>query len=319
VTTYKKSAYLHLHNTGLLQERIDKACQKLNSCTLCPRQCRVNRMEGETGFCRIDKDAVVASYSPHFGEESPLVGTHGSGTIFFCGCNLRCLFCQNYNISHHPQTEGTAVDSSQLASFMVELQTRGCHNINFVTPSHVIPQIMAALPAAIERGLTIPLVYNSSGYDSVESLKLLDGVIDIYMPDFKFWDKKTSKRYAKAADYPEIAQKAIREMHRQVGDLVIDNNGLATRGMLFRHLVMPEGIEETTEILTFIAEEISPDSYVNIMDQYHPCGRAHDIPPLNRSLSNREYKQAIDAARQAGLHRLDKHDIKTLLARLGIS
>lgn len=310
------SSYLQSHQEGLLQARIRDATAKLSSCTLCPRQCRVNRTEGETGFCQIGPEAIVASYNPHFGEESPLVGTGGSGTIFFCGCNLRCLFCQNYDISHHPETEGTAVTDTQLASIMVELQTRGCHNINFVTPSHVIPQILAALPAAIESGLTVPLVYNSSGYDSVESLKLLEGVIDIYMPDFKFWDKMSGKRYANAPDYPEMARIAVKEMHHQVGDLIIDDNGLATRGMLFRHLVMPEGLAETEEILTFIADKISKNSYVNVMDQYHPCGRARNTPPLDRTLTGEEYGQAVKAAHQAGLTRLDDRELKTLLKRL---
>jgi len=313
-----KSSYLHLYESGLLQDRIDEAGQQLRSCTLCPRQCRVDRTEGETGFCRTGKDAIVASYAPHFGEEIPLVGTNGSGTIFFCGCNLRCLFCQNYDISHHPETEGSCVDSMQLATIMVDLQARGCHNINFVTPSHVIPQILAALPTAIEQGLTIPLVYNSSGYESVDSLHLLDGVIDIYMPDFKFWDKKSGQLYAKAPDYPEITKMAVKEMHRQVGDLVIDDNGLATRGLLIRHLVMPEGLAETKEILKFIADEISKNSYVNVMDQYHPCGKAYNTPPLDRTLTGEEYRQAVDAAHQAGLTRLDSRDLKTLLKRLRI-
>ncbi len=311
-----RSSYLHLHEKGLLQGRIDEAVRKLISCTLCPRECQVDRTEGNIGFCKTGKDSVVASYSPHFGEENPLVGTGGSGTIFFCGCNLRCLFCQNYDISHQPQTAGICVNNNQLATIMVELQTKGCHNINFVTPSHVIPQILAALPVAIENGLTIPLVYNSSGYDSVKSLHLLDGVIDIYMPDFKFWDNKGSEHYANAPDYPEMARRAVKEMHSQVGDLVIDDNGLATQGMLFRHLVMPEGLAETKEILKFIGDEISKSSYVNVMDQYHPCGNAHDTPPLNRSLTGEEYRQAIKEAHQAGLTRLDSRDLKTLLKRI---
>ncbi len=309
-------SYLHLHETGLLQERIDMALSLLSECTLCPRQCRVNRLEGETGFCQIGTKAVVASIGPHFGEESPLVGTNGSGTIFLCGCNLGCLFCQNYEISHYPQTEGFIVDNDQLAGLMMDLQSRGCHNINFVTPSHVIPQILAALPAAIDQGLNLPLVYNSSGYDSVESLRLLDGVVDIYMPDFKFWNRKSSEEYANAADYPDIARKAAREMFRQVGDLVIEENGLASRGILFRHLVMPGGLEETREILRFIAKQISIHSYVNIMDQYRPCGKAHTHPPIDRSLSSQEYNLALQAAAETGLTRLDSRDLKSLLRRL---
>lgn len=308
--------YLHLYEKGILQDRVEEAGQCLTSCTLCPRQCRVDRINGETGYCRIGDDPVIASYGPHYGEESPLAGTNGSGTIFFCGCNLRCLFCQNHDINHQPEVSGKLIDHHQLASIMVELQTGGCHNINFVTPSHVIPQILAALPEAVENGLTIPLVYNSSGYDSVDSLQLLENVIDIYMPDFKFWDKKSAQRYADASDYPETARKAVTEMHRQVGDLEIDGNGLATRGMLFRHLVMPQGLAETKDILTFISHEISEKSYVNVMDQYHPCGTANEIQPLDRTLTSEEYRLAVQAAYDAGLSRLDRPDLKSLLKRL---
>ena len=221
----------------------------MSPCRVCPRRCKVDRLSDEKGICQTGAKAVVSSYAPHFGEESPLVGSGGSGTIFFTHCNLLCLFCQNYEISHLGQ--GLETDAGQLASMMVSLQRQGCHNINFVTPSHVVPQILAALPKAIEKGLTVPLVYNSSGYDSPETLKLLEGIIDIYMPDFKFWNRESAKRYAKAPDYPEVAQKAILEMHRQVGDLVMDDEGVAVKGLLVRHLVMPGGLEETREDIAF--------------------------------------------------------------------
>jgi len=309
-------SYLHLHETGLLQERIETAMSILSCCTLCPRQCRIDRTAGETGFCKIGSLMVIASSGPHFGEESPLVGTNGSGTIFFCGCNLGCLFCQNYEISHYPETEGVTVTDEQLGSLMADLQAQGCHNINFVTPSHVVPQILAALPAAIDYGLDIPLVYNSSGYDTVETLELLDGIIDIYMPDFKFWKETSSNEYCDAPDYPETARNATQEMFRQVGDLVIEETGLAERGMLFRHLVMPDGLDESKEILSFIASQISANSYVNVMDQYRPCGKAHDHPPIHRALSGAEHQAALQAAKEAGLERLDSRDLKSLLKRL---
>ena len=265
-----QAGYLALHREGKLAERIAEAQQRLSPCMVCPRGCEVDRLSDEEGICRTGAKAVVSSYAPHFGEESPLVGSGGSGTIFFTHCNMLCLFCQNYEISHLGQ--GIETDAGQLAAIMVSLQRQSCHNINFVTPSHVLPQILAALQKAIEKGLTVPLVYNSSGYDSPETLKLLEGVVDIYMPDFKFWTKASGKRYAKAPDYSEVAQEAILEMHRQVGDLVLDDEGLAVKGLLVRHLVMPGCLEETREILRFLAQEISVDTYVNVMDQYRPCG-----------------------------------------------
>jgi putative pyruvate formate lyase activating enzyme len=262
---------------------------------------------------------MVASYGPHFGEEAPLVGTGGSGTIFFSHCNLLCIFCQNYEISHCPdQEEGVATDREQLAWIMVELQEQGCHNINVVTPSHVIPQILQALPFAIGKGLHLPLVYNSSGYDSVESLQLLKGIVDIYIPDFKFWNPEHAKQYTHAHDYPEVARLAVKEMHQQVGDLVMDKRGLAQRGLLIRHLIMPGCLDETEEILKFIAREISVTSYVNIMDQYRPYGKANEIEALNRTVSNEEYQCARQIAKKAGLHRLDQKDILSLFKKLGI-
>ena len=257
--------YLDLHSRGELAIRAQAAAELLADCRLCPRQCGVNRLADEEGVCRTGSMAKVASYAPHFGEESPLVGTGGSGTIFLSNCNLLCVFCQNYEISH--LGEGVVVTPEQLAAMMMDLQRRGCHNINFVTPSHVVPQILAALVVAADAGLTLPLVYNSSGYDSVGTLNLLDRVVDIYMPDFKFWDSTTATRFAKAKDYPARARAAIKEMYRQVGDLVIDDKGVAIRGLLVRHLVMPGGLAETGRILHFLAEEISADTYVNVMER----------------------------------------------------
>ena len=234
------SGYLVLHEQGVLAERIRKALDILQECVLCPRQCRVNRYEGEKGFCRTGRRAVVSSYNAHFGEESPLVGRGGSGTIFFTHCNLLCLFCQNYEISH--LGEGREVEPKILAGMMIALQRMGCHNINFVSPSHVIAQILEALPIAVDEGLNVPLVYNTGGYDSVSSLELLDGIVDIYMPDVKFFDVNTALKYCHAPDYPDVVKAAVKEMHRQVGDLTMNEEGIAERGLLVRHLVMPDGV-----------------------------------------------------------------------------
>jgi len=312
----KKPGYFLLHETGELQVRVDKARKLLSPCIVCPRQCNVDRLAEEKGVCGTGSKAVVSSYTPHFGEESPLVGTGGSGTIFITNCNLLCVFCQNFDISHLGQ--GTETSDGQLAAMMVSLQRQGCHNINFVTPSHVVPQILAALPEAIDRGLTVPLVYNSSGYDSVETLKLADGVFDIYMPDFKFWDGESARRYAKAPDYPEKARAALKEMHRQVGDLALDKEGIAVRGLLVRHLVMPGALAETRAIMHFLADEISRQTYVNVMDQYRPCGRAAQFPPIDRRPTHAEFQDAMDAAKEAGLRRLDERDWVRILRKLKI-
>ncbi len=310
-----RPGYRVLHRSGELQKRIDRALAILSNCTLCPRQCRVNRMVGEAGVCGIGRQAMVASYTPHFGEESPLVGSGGSGTIFFSGCNLRCVFCQNYEISR--AEEGVAVGRDQLAAMMLSLQKQGCHNINFVTPSHLVPQILEALPLAVENGLTLPLVYNSSGYEAVETLRLLDGVFDIFMPDFKFWSQTSSRRYCGARDYPEKARKALAEMQRQVGELVLDEKGVAVRGVLVRHLVMPGGLKETARIMEFIAAEISKETYVNVMEQYHPCAMAGRFAEINRTLRNEEYKEAMAIAGKAGLKRLDQRNWQHLFRKLG--
>ncbi len=298
-----EAGYIRAHRTGLLAARAEKSLALLESCTLCPRTCRVDRLKGERGTCRAGYLPEVSSYSPHFGEERPLVGLHGSGTIFLAHCNLRCSFCQNFSISH--LGEGREVSFERLARMMLELQDLGCHNINFVTPTHYVPQILEALPAAIGLGLRVPLVYNSSGYDSVEALELLDGIFDIYMPDFKFAHPDPAKEYCQAPDYPEAARSAIKEMHRQVGDLELDENGIARRGLLVRHLVLPEGLAGTEEVVRFLAAEISPNTYVNIMDQYYPCGDIRSRSPLGRRLTGDEYREALDLARAAGLTRLD--------------
>ena len=306
-------SYLRLHSEGILKERAQKAFALLESCRLCPRACGVNRLKGELGFCETGRKAGVASYNPHFGEEAPLVGRCGSGTIFIRSCNLLCSFCQNYEISHG--REGTDVGPEQMALMMMHLSQAGCHNINFVTPTHVVPQILEALPYAVERGLRVPLVYNSSGYDRVETLELLDGIFDIYMPDFKFWDKRWAERYCEAPDYKEVASAALREMHRQVGDLTVDEWGIAQRGLLVRHLVMPNQVAGTEEIMTFLAREISPNTYVNVMDQYRPCGSAHRDEAINRRLNAKEYRDAVNAAIKAGIQRLDERDRIRLIFR----
>jgi len=287
-----------------LNQSIQITQRSLEFCTLCPRKCKVNRLKGEKGVCKTGRHAVVSSYQLHFGEESCLVGRGGSGTIFFTHCNLLCNFCQNYDISH--QGYGVEVDDYQLAEMMLSLQKQGAENINFVTPGHVVPQILAALQIAMEKGLKLPLVYNTSAFDNIETLKLLDGIIDIYMPDFKFLDPHLAEQTCNAKDYPEMASNAIKEMHRQVGDLVVEK-GTAKKGLLIRHLVMPGQLDDTRNIMRFISQNISEDTFVNIMPQYRPCGQAHQITELSASLSNREFIQAINIAREEGIYRLDKY------------
>jgi len=296
-------AYLRLHQDKSLTRQVREALDLLRSCQVCPRSCKVNRLANETGNCRTGRWAMVSSYGAHFGEEAPLVGTHGSGTIFFTNCNLKCVFCQNFTISQ--LGEGSTVTKEGLARIMLSLQQRGCHNINLVSPTHVVPQILEALEIAVSLGLRIPLVYNSGGYDSVETLKLLEGIVDIYMPDMKYSDDKTAQALSGISDYPSINRAAVKEMHRQVGDLQINEKGLAVRGLLIRHLVLPQGLAGTEDIVKFIAEELSLNSYVNIMSQYRPCYKAFEIPALSRRVSEEEYLQAIQQARQVGLHRLD--------------
>jgi putative pyruvate formate lyase activating enzyme len=293
-------AYLALHRHGELLCRAEEAVAQLETCYVCPRDCGVNRLEDKTAACKTGRYAQVASYFAHFGEEDCLRGWQGSGTIFFSMCNLRCVFCQNYDISQN--NKSAEVGPAELAAIMLELQEMGCHNINFVTPEHVVPQILEALPLAVEAGLRLPLVYNTSAYDSMESLRLLDGIVDIYMPDFKFWDSQLSLRYLKAKDYAQAAGRVIKEMVRQVGPLRFDEKGLAKRGVLLRHLVMPGFLEETQRIFDFLAQEIGPELYVNVMDQYYPAGKVgtEKYPEINRRLKPPEYKEALHLAQQAG-------------------
>ncbi len=302
-STKFEPAYLRLYESGKLRVRVERALESLRSCRVCPRNCGVDRLGDKFAVCKTGRYAVVGSYFPHFGEEDCLRGWRGSGTIFFSGCNLRCVFCQNFDISW--QLRGIPAPPRKLAEMMVELQERGCHNINFVTPEHEVPKIIEALPFAIEDGLRLPLVYNTSAYDSMESLELMDGVVDIYMPDFKYWDSEMARKYSKAPDYPDVARRTIKEMHRQVGTLVLDENGLALRGLILRHLVMPHHIGGTREIMRWIARELSPDTYVNVMAQYYPAGKVSEYPEINRRLEPSEYEQALDEAWRAGLKRLD--------------
>jgi putative pyruvate formate lyase activating enzyme len=298
-------AYMTLYRSGELQRRAEAAIASLAECLVCPRDCGVNRLADKTAACKTGRYARVGSYFPHFGEEDCLRGWRGSGTIFFSWCNLRCVFCQNFDISQ--DGEGADVRPRQLAAMMLDLQKRGCHNINFVTPEHVVPQILEALPIAVEGGLRLPLVYNTSAYDSMASLAHMDGIIDIYMPDFKFWDERLSLRYLKARDYPDAARRVVKEMHRQVGDLSFDEHGLARRGVLVRHLVMPGEIAGSAEIMRFLAEEVSPNTYVNVMAQYYPAGKvsAEKYEEINRHTTSAEYQAGVRLAREAGL-RLDE-------------
>ncbi|MBM3188768.1 MAG: radical SAM protein [Chloroflexi bacterium] len=300
-----EAAYLELLRSGELARRVREAYRRLEACDICPRRCGVNRRESAKGaVCRTGERAVVCSYHAHFGEEAPLVGLHGSGTIFFAWCNLLCQFCQNYEISQ--LGEGREVEPEELASMMLHLQDNGCHNINLVSPTHVVPQILASLLIAAEAGLRLPLVYNTGGYDSLETLRLLDGVVDIYMPDMKYAEATVAEQYSKVRNYPEVNRAAVLEMHRQVGDLVLDERGITQRGLLVRHLVLPQGLAGTQEVTRFLAEQVSKDTYLNIMDQYRPCYRAHEMPPLDRPITRAEYLEALGHAAEAGLARLDR-------------
>lgn len=294
-------SYLALFSSGELEERAIELTAQLRSCSLCPRVCSADRADPRQAFCGIGLDALVSSAQPHFGEEPPITGARGSGTIFFAGCSLRCWFCQNADISHG--RAGRPVEAGHLAGLILNLQSMGCHNINLVTPSHVVPQILSALVLAVEEGLTIPLVYNSGGYDSVDTLRLLDGIVDIYMPDFKYADPLHARRLSAAPDYPETAQSALKEMHRQVGDLRTDSAGVAVRGLLVRHLVLPGDQAGTAECMRFLSRELSPDTCVNIMAQFRPLYKAWRRPEVNRPLRMDEYESALEAARAAGIKR----------------
>jgi putative pyruvate formate lyase activating enzyme len=288
-------------STDSLKELADRAVAKLECCEICPRRCRVNRLQDERGFCRTGRLARVASYSPHFGEEAPLVGHRGSGTIFFSGCNLACVFCQNYDISQLDQ--GEEISAETLAKMMLALQEAGCHNINFVTPTHIVPQILEALVLAREDGLKVPLVYNSGGYDSVETLRLLDGVFDIFMPDAKYGSDEPPLKYSQSPEYTHFMKTAILEMHRQVGDLTIDKEGIAVQGLLVRHLILPDDLAGTAEVVRFISKNVSKETYLNLMPQFHPEYNACNFPELDRTITMKEYKKALGLAVQAGLTR----------------
>ena len=301
-------AYEKLEKKGKLSERIDQAYALLERCELCPRKCGVNRLEGEKGFCRAPKRVVVSSAQPHFGEEVPLVGEHGSGTIFFSNCNLRCVFCQNWPISH--EGKGREVKDSYLAELMLRLQKTGCHNINLVTPTHVMPHILNATRMALRKGLRLPLVYNTSGYERLEMLKILDGIVDIYMPDMKYTDSHQANQYsAGASDYPELAKKAIIEMNRQVGELQYDRRGIALRGLIIRHLVMPNHVAGTEKFAEWVAESLPKSTYVNIMAQYHVDYRAYEYPRIARGITQEEFLEAVGWAEKQGLTNLDSRSV----------
>jgi putative pyruvate formate lyase activating enzyme len=294
-----KPSYLELYESGELERRVEKLYNILESCELCPRKCKVNRLEGEKGFCKAGKEPVISSYFPHFGEEEPLVGKNGSGTIFLTYCNLRCIYCQNYDISHLGIGKEVPVDI--IAQIMLELQKLGCHNINFVTPTHYTPQLVKAIKIAAEKGLKLPIVWNCGGYENVETIKLLDGIVDIYMPDIKYSSSEVAEKYSKAPDYFDRCKEAVREMHRQVGDLRI-YNGIAYRGLLIRHLVLPNELAGSEEILKFIAS-LSKNSYVNIMAQYRPEGEAFKYEELNRKPTRAEFFKVVEFAEKLGLTR----------------
>ncbi len=299
----RSPSYLELLATGEFTRRVKSAQSMLSPCRCCARQCKIDRLNGKLGICQIGASAIVHSYGAHSGEEDPIRGWAGSGTIFFSGCNLQCVFCQNHQIS---QTQhGEIVNAEQLAAIMLELQDAGCHNINLVSPSHVGPQILAAIYQATQSGLCIPIVYNSGGFDSMEMLHLLDGIIDIYMPDMKYANSNLALEFSRVPNYPRVNKEIVREMHRQVGDLQINRYGLAERGLLIRHLVLPENIAGTDKIVRFIAGQISSATYINIMSQYHPAYQAEVHPPLDRTASQFEFHRALDWAMRAGLWRLD--------------
>jgi putative pyruvate formate lyase activating enzyme len=312
--TLWRPAYLDL-GIDEIARRAREALTLLGSdrCRVCPRLCKVDRLADGYGLCRIGRRAVVASYFAHFGEENCLRGWNGSGTIFFSGCNLRCVFCQNFDISW--EVQGERADPTRLAGMMLALQERGCHNINFVTPEHVVPQILEALPLAVAGGLRLPIVYNTSSYDSIDSLRLMEGIVDIYMPDFKVWTRERARRYLRMPDYPDVARTTVKEMHRQVGQLTFDEQGLARRGLLVRHLAMPGLLNETAAILRYVAEKLGPDTYVDLMAQYYPAGlvgkkQGRDAyEEIDRHLPREEYERAAGLAEALGLRRLDRRSL----------
>jgi len=303
-------AYERLEKKGQLAERIERAYSIFRNCRLCPRQCGANRLKGKKGICEAPSKPVIFSAHPHFGEEIPLVGQYGSGTIFFSHCNLRCVFCQNWPISH--EGRGKQVEDEDLANMMIGLQQMGCHNINFVTPTHVMPNILNATRIALKKGLHLPLVYNTSGYERVEIVKLLDGIVDIYMPDFKYTDPAKAGKYSSGAwDYPEVAKDAIAEMHRQVGELKVDKTGVAVRGLIIRHLVMPNRVAGTEKFVRWVSENLSKSTYVNIMSQYRVEYKAYNYQEIARGITVREFLEAIEWAKKYGLTNLDYQTVAT--------
>lgn len=309
------ASYRDLLDSGELKKRVEQGLKMLSACCLCGRRCRVNRLGGEKGKCHTGRLALVSSYGPHFGEESPLVGYRGSGTIFFSYCNLKCIYCQNYSISQYG--EGREVTSQELADMMLSLQKQGCHNINLVSPTHVATHILEALGIAARAGLNLPLVYNTGGYDSLQTLKLLDGIVDIYMPDMKYADEIMARRFSSVAGYPGINRAAVKEMHQQVGDLVIDEDGVAQRGLLVRHLVLPQDRAGSDETLKFLATEVSTNTYLNVMDQYYPHYKVRYIEGLDRRVSSQEYNYMIKLAEKYGLFRLDRKQERRAFQLLG--
>jgi len=298
-------AYLKLHKTGELKKRAEKLWAIMESCRLCPRRCRVNRHKGMSGVCRAPGTTlVISAFHPHFGEERPLVGKGGSGTIFLTHCNLRCVFCQNWEIAHLARGSERTIDD--FARMMLELQKIGCHNINLVTPTHYSAHILKALDIAAERGLRLPIVYNTSGWERLEIVKLLDGIVDIYLPDFKYWDSEMSAKYSyKAENYPEITSKAILEMHRQVGVAKPAKDGIMQRGLMIRHLVMPNNTGGSENVMEWIAGNLPKDTYVNIMAQYNPRYKAYDYPKISRRITRKEYVTVVKKAKELGLTNLD--------------
>ncbi|MDQ7056238.1 MAG: radical SAM protein [Persephonella sp.] len=297
--TKSTPSYIKLYEEEKLKERTEKAYEMLKECTVCPHNCRVDRIDGKKGFCKTGEKIRIASFFPHRGEEFPIRGFNGSGTIFISHCNMRCVYCQNYDISQHG--EGDEYSPEEIAGIMLYLQQEGCHNINWVTPSHVVPQLLKALLIAVQKGLKIPVVYNTSSYDSIETLKLLEGVVDIYLPDIKYLNENHSRKYSKVKNYPEIVKKALKEMFRQVGNLKTDERGIAYRGVLIRHLVLPENLSTSREVIDFVSS-ICPDAYVNIMSQYRPFYKAYMFKELNQPIDIREYYSLINHAKNRGLN-----------------
>ncbi len=295
--------YISLYESGELAKRVERLEKRLAACDICPRNCGANRLGGEMGYCNSEALPIVASYCDHHGEEPVLSGEKGSGTIFFANCNLRCVYCQNHQISQNwIKQKSNEITCHQLAEHMLRLQKElGCHNINLVSPSHFVPQIIRALVEAVPLGLNIPLVYNTNGYDSMETLKELDGVIDIYLPDFKYFDNKNALELSGAADYVEAAQAAIKEMYRQVGNLVIDDNGIAERGLIVRHLILPERLSGSREVLKWLAGELSRDVTISVMSQYHSMHRALEMPQLARSISQPEFDEVFNLVVELGM------------------